>query len=66
VEKIVRETHVTDIHFSAVAYRESAMQYRNLAIAGMGSDEGSEFKYRTVDPERVRTIRKLAEQARRS
>jgi len=27
----------------------------------MGSDEGAEFKHRTVDPERVRTMRKLAE-----
>lgn len=66
VEKIVSATHVKEIHFSAVAYRASAMQYRNLAIAGMGSDEGAEFKYRTVDPERVRTIRKLAELAKRS
>jgi copper homeostasis protein len=61
VEKIVSEAGVNEIHFSAVAYRESAMTYRNLDIAGMGSDEGAEFKYRTVDPERVRTIRKLAE-----
>lgn len=66
VEKIVSTTNVNEIHFSAVAYRESAMQYRNLAIAGMGSDEGAEFKYRTVDPERVRTIRKLAERAKSS
>lgn len=66
VEEIVRTTHVNEIHFSAVTYRESAMQYRNLAIGGMGSDEGAEFKYRTVDPERVRTIRRLAEQAKRS
>ena len=65
VEKIVSETDVNEIHFSAVAYRESAMQYRNQAIAGMGSDEGAEFKYRTVDPERVRAIRKLAEGAKR-
>ncbi len=65
VEKIVSETNVNEIHFSAVAYRESAMQYRNQAIAGMGSDEGAEFKYRTVDPERVRAIRKLAEGAKK-
>ena len=65
VEKIVSETDVNEIHFSAVAYRESAMQYRNQAIAGMGSDEGAEFKYRTVDPERVRAIRKLAEGAKK-
>ena len=65
VEKIVSETAVNEIHFSAVTYRESAMQYRNQAIAGMGSDEGAEFKYRTVDPDRVRAIRKLAEGAKK-
>jgi copper homeostasis protein len=65
VEKIVGETGVSEIHFSATSFRESAMQYRNLTIAGMGSDEGSEFKYRTVDPERVRAVRKLAEKAQR-
>ncbi len=61
VEKIITETGVSEIHFSATAFRESEMQYRNMAIAGMGSEEGSEFKYRTVDPERVRAMRKLAE-----
>jgi len=65
VEKIVRETNAQEIHFSATAFRESAMQYRNMDIAGMGSDEGAEFKYRTVDPERVRTMRQLAEQAQK-
>lgn len=61
VEKIVMETGANEIHFSAVSSRDSAMQYRNSAIAGMGSDEGSEFKYRTVDPERVSVMRTLAE-----
>ncbi len=61
VEELVRKTKATEIHFSATAFRESAMEYRNEAIAGMGSDEGAEFKYRTVDPERIRTMRKLAE-----
>ncbi len=61
VEEIVRKTKVTEIHFSATAFRDSVMQYRNQAIAGMGSEEGSEFKYRTVDPERVRTMRLLAQ-----
>jgi copper homeostasis protein len=65
VEKIVSETNVNEIHFSATAFRESAMQYRNPAIAAMGSEEGSEFKYRTVDPERVRVMRKLAEGAKK-
>jgi copper homeostasis protein len=37
------------------------MKYKNQQIAGMGSDEGSEFKVRTVDPERVKKIRILAE-----
>jgi copper homeostasis protein len=61
VEELVRTTKATEIHFSATAFRDSVMQYRNQAIAGMGSDEGAEFKYRTVDPERVRAMRKLAE-----
>lgn len=61
VEELVRTTRATEIHFSATAFRDSVMQYRNQAIAGMGSDEGSEFMYRTVDPERVRAMRKLAE-----
>jgi len=61
VEEIVRKTKVSEIHFSATAFRDSVMQYRNQAIAGMGSEEGSEFKYRTVDPERVRTMRLLAQ-----
>lgn len=65
VEKIVSETAAKEIHFSAMAFRESAMQYRNMAIASMGSDEGSEFKYRTVDPERVRAMRKLAEEVQK-
>lgn len=61
VEELVAKTKAKEIHFSATAFRESAMQYRNAAIAGMGSDEGAEFKLRVVDPERVRTMRKLAE-----
>ncbi len=61
VEEIVRKTKVTEIHFSATAFRDSVMQYRNQAIAGMGSEEGAEFKYRTVDPERVRAMRLLAQ-----
>ncbi len=65
IEKIVSETNVSEIHFSAVTFRESDMQYRNQSIAGMGSDEGAEFKCRTVDPNRVRTIRKLAEDAKK-
>ncbi|MBT1700227.1 copper homeostasis protein CutC [Fulvivirgaceae bacterium PWU4] len=61
VEEIVAKSRVKEIHFSAVATKESAMQFRNPQIAGMGSDEGSEFRLRTVDPEKVRKIRALAE-----
>ena len=61
VEEIVTKSKVKEIHFSAVAAKESAMQFRNPQIAGMGSDEGSEFRLRTVDPEKVKKIRALAE-----
>jgi hypothetical protein len=30
------------------------MVFKNAKIEGMGSEEGSEFKLRTVDPERVK------------
>jgi copper homeostasis protein len=61
VEKIVSVTKAKEIHFSATSFRDSAMLYRNPDIAGMGSDEGSEFKLRVVDPLRIRAIRAIAE-----
>ena len=61
VEEIITKSKATEIHFSATSSRESGMIYRNPSIAGMGSDEGSEFKVRTVDPDRVRAMRKLVE-----
>lgn len=64
VEEIVSKSAVSEIHFSATAFRESPMQFRNQQIAGMGSDEGSEFKLRTVDPARVKLIRSLSEKAK--
>jgi copper homeostasis protein len=63
VEEIIKKSRAKEIHFSATASRESGMKFRNQQIAGMGSDEGSEFKLRTVDPERVKKIRKIAEAA---
>lgn len=63
VGEIVSRSGATDIHFSATAFKESAMTFRNQQIAGMGSEEGGEFKLRTVDPERIRSIRALAEAA---
>lgn len=61
VEEIVRKSGVKEIHFSAVGYRDSIMQYKNPNITAMGSGEGTEFTLRTVDPERVRKTRELAE-----
>jgi copper homeostasis protein len=61
IQEIISKTKVHEIHFSAVRYRDSDMDFRNPYIAGMGSDEGSEFKLRTVDPDRIKGLRKLAE-----
>jgi copper homeostasis protein len=47
VGEIVTKSGATEIHFSATAFRPSEMKYKNQQIAGMGSDEGSEFKVRT-------------------
>jgi copper homeostasis protein len=61
VEEIIRISGAQEIHFSATAFKDSAMVYKNMDIAGMGSDEGSEFKLRTVDPERIKVMRQKAE-----
>jgi copper homeostasis protein len=65
VEDIVAKSGATEIHFSATAFKDSLMTFKNQQIAGMGSDEGSEFKLRTVDPQRIRNIRLLAEGVQR-
>lgn len=63
VAAIVARSGAKEIHFSATAFRKSAMQYKNQQIAGMGADEGTEFKLRTVDPERVRKTRAIGEES---
>lgn len=60
VQEIVKKSGAKEIHFSATAFKDSLMKYKNQDIAGMGSDEGAEFKLRTVDPQRVRKMRELA------
>jgi copper homeostasis protein len=60
VQEIVKKSGAKEIHFSATAFKDSVMSYKNSDIAGMGSDEGAEFKLRTVDPQRVRNMRELA------
>src|SRR5262249_18991437 len=61
VAEIVSKTSAREIHFSATSERTSAMVFRNESIAAMGEQGSSEFQLRTVDPERVRVIRQLAE-----
>ena len=63
VAEIVSKTGATEIHFSATTFLDSKMIFQNTAIAGMGSGDGQEFKLRTVDPQRIYKIRKLAEEA---
>lgn len=61
VADIVTATKVNEIHFSAVSFKDSAMQFRNPHITAMGGGPGMEYKSRTVDPERVKRTRALAE-----
>jgi copper homeostasis protein len=61
VTQIVQKSRVREIHFSAAAYRDSGMQHINKNIAAMGLPGASEYKLRTVDPQRVRKTRALAE-----
>jgi copper homeostasis protein len=63
VTAIVSKSGAKEVHCSATASTESEMIFRNPNIAGMGSEEGAEFKLRTVDPNRVRKIRELAQAA---
>ncbi len=62
VEEIVSKTKAKEIHFSVTTFRESEMIYKNQNRAGMGDEEGGEFKLRTVDPHRIKKMRELATQ----
>jgi copper homeostasis protein len=64
VQQIVSATGAKEIHFSATAQRESSMAFRNETIAAMGEQGHSEFLLRTVDVDRVRGMRMIAETAR--
>ena len=61
VREIVSRTKVKEIHFSALAFRNSEMIFQNQKISAMGEEGKSEFQVRTVDPERVKKIRGLAQ-----
>lgn len=64
VEEIIARSGAREIHFSAMAYQDSGMLFRNSAIERMGEKVTSEYQRRVVDPERVRKIRELAEKVR--
>ncbi len=59
VSEIVAKTHVKEVHFSAMKMVPGKMEYKNEKLSAMGSNEGSEYVYRTVDPQIVKNIRKL-------
>ena len=61
VEDVISKSKIMEIHCSSTAFKDSPMIYRNSRIAGMGSEEGSEFRLRVVDPERVKKIRQIDE-----
>lgn len=65
VSEIVSISGANEVHFSAMVTEPGKMDYKNPAIAGMGSDEGSEYLLRAVDPARVKKIKALATEAER-
>jgi copper homeostasis protein len=64
VLNILSTARATEIHCSSTAMRDSPMVYKNPHIQGMGSAEGSEFKLRIVDPDRVKRMRELVQSFR--
>jgi len=61
VAEIVSYSKVEEIHFSAFSYRPSSMIFQNKNVDGMGVNAGMEYQIRSVDPNKVRQIRVLAE-----
>lgn len=59
IAEILSKTGVDQIHFSASKIRESKMIFRNDTIEGVGSQPAGEWSIRTIDPERIRTVRKI-------
>ena len=64
VEEIITKSGAKEIHFSAMAYQDGGMLFRNSAIERMGEKVTSEYQRRVVDPERVRKIREFAEKVK--
>lgn len=59
VSQIVEKTKVKEVHFSAMKMVPGKMEYKNEKLSGMGSSGGTEYLYRTVDPQIVKNIRTL-------
>jgi copper homeostasis protein len=59
VADLVSRTGVTEIHLSAVTFRESEMTWQNNNISGMGNMQNTEFVVRTVHPGKILNIRML-------
>ena len=65
VGAIVATSDVNEIHFSATTMRDSSMEYVQPKIASMGQPGAGEYKLRTVDPQRIRRTREIAELAKK-
>lgn len=61
--EIVRQTGVHELHFSATSYRRGTV-VPPTGIVSMGTVEIYGFDVRTVDPQRIREIRRFAEAAK--
>ena len=61
VVELVSKTGVKEIHFSASAFKDSEMQYRNVAIAGLGSEPGAEYKLRTVNVQMIKNYLRVGQ-----
>lgn len=61
VIEVVKRSRVSEIHFSAATTRDSQMSHRNSQISSMGGQPNESYLLRTVDPEKIKQIRKLVE-----
>jgi copper homeostasis protein len=57
--RILSETGVRELHTSAFGYRKSNMEHFNTSIKGMGSEQGRENEVRTVDIEKIKSLRQI-------
>jgi copper homeostasis protein len=58
--QLISETGISELHFSAAAFRDSAMQYRNPNLRQMGATDVQD-KVRSVDAGLVRKMRELVD-----